>query len=65
MKLTEKIVSKELLSDNLIKSIEYYSHVSDIVNRTYSAMGRNRTYEVTNVSSNDVTFNSNGLSRTN
>lgn len=54
MKTTEKIASKELISENVTKSIEHYSHVSDIINRTYVAMGRNKSYEVTNVSTNDV-----------
>lgn len=54
MKTTEKVVSKELISENVSKSIEFYSHVSDIINRTYAAMGRRKSYEVTNISTNDV-----------
>ena len=64
MTTTEKIVSKKLINENVIKSIEYYSHISDIINRTYAAMGRSKSYEVTNVSTNDVKLKHNVRSTT-
>ena len=64
--VTQHLVSEEVYAKNekLIKSIEYYSHVSDIIERTYTALGRNKKYEVTSGSSINATINTHGYSGT-
>ena len=62
--IAQKLVLKDVYSNNekLLKSIEYYSHLSDIIERTYTALGRNKKFEITNSSSINVTINTNGFS---
>lgn len=65
--ITQSLIGKEdsLGNKKILKSIEYYSHVSDIIERTYTALGRNKTYEVSNATSMNVTINTNGNTRSN
>lgn len=42
---------KTLYSQDLIRTIDYYQTVSDIVERTYIAMGRKKTTQFSTISS--------------
>lgn len=44
-------------TDKLTKTIDYYQSVSDIINRTYVAMGRKKTTQFSTIASTKGKFN--------
>jgi len=70
MGTTNKHIDKLLTYEKIevdpkvMRIFERYEEISDILERTYTAMGRNRAIQVSNQSSSEVKLNLNGVAST-
>lgn len=59
--ITTKLLSKEVIEQNKIALdiVDFYARVSDIIERTYVAMGKKSSYRVTSSSTKNQKLNTN------
>jgi len=64
--IIKTLIGNNLAYDNdvLLKSIDYYRKVSDIVTRTDKALGRKKTYKETTQSTIDLKISPNAIGST-
>jgi hypothetical protein len=64
--LTTKLFSKEVVEQNkeALDIVRFYTRVSDIVERTYIAMGKRSSYRVTNSGTKNQKLNTNAYAST-
>jgi hypothetical protein len=60
------LIGDELIRDNdvMLKSLDYYKKVSDIISRTDKALGRKKEYKETSQSTIDLKISPNAIGST-
>ena len=61
--ITTKLLPKDVLEKNKVALdvVDYYSKVSDIVDRTYAALGKKTSYKISNSSTINQKLNINAF----
>lgn len=64
--ITTKLLSKEVVEQNKVALdlVDNYTKVSDIIERTYIAMGKKSTYRITSSSTQNQKLNTNAYAST-
>jgi len=64
--ITPKLLSKEIVEQNIVALdiVNFYTKVSDIIERTHIAMGKKSSFRVTNSSTKNQKLNTNAYAST-
>ena len=64
--ITSKLLSKEVVEQNKVAldMVDFYTKVSDIIERTYIAMGKKRAFKIVSSSTKNQKLNTNAYAST-